>query len=443
MLRLLAPAAVAGAMLTTAPSALAAPVTAEAEAMSLPSGSGMVVSDSAASGGRALEIWSTATATGSVTSRATRRIAVRARGEQCQGAPRMTVAVDGRTALDVQVSATTWTDYAADLPLADGAHTITVRFTNDYLGSGCDRNLFVDRALLTSVAARPLPGQYLYVDPSTGAAAQAAAWRTSDPTDAALLDQIASQPQAAWFGDWSGDVQSAVNGYVSAAAAKGQVPQLVAYDIPERDCGSYSSGGATSADAYRTWIRAFAAGVGSRPAIVVLEPDALAGIDCLSAADQQRRYALLADAVRVLAANPTTYVYLDAGHDAWQPVSTIAARLQQAGVADAQGFSLNVSNFRAQSGLVSYGQAVAQALGVAHFVIDTSRNGLGPAPDGAWCNPPGRALGAAPAASTEYRLDWNLWIKRPGESDGTCNGGPAAGAFWPEYALGLAARATG
>ena len=120
----------------------------------------------------------------------------------------------------------------------------------------------------------------------------------------------------------------------------------------------------------------------------------------------------------------------------------MADRLARAG-ADAQGFALNVSNFRADPGLIAYGRAIASALGVAHFVIDTSRNGLGPDPSGAWCNPSGRALGAAPAASTEHRLDWNLWIKRPGESDGTCNGGPRAGAFWPEYALGLATRATG
>jgi cellulase/cellobiase CelA1 len=59
---------------------------------------------------------------------------------------------------------------------------------------------------------------------------------------------------------------------------------------------------------------------------------------------------------------------------------------------------------------MSYGQAIASALGVAHFVIDTSRNGLGPDASGAWCNPAGRALGAAPAASTDHRLDWNLWI---------------------------------
>jgi hypothetical protein len=401
----------------TAATATAAPVAVEAETLTLPSGSGQVVPG-------ALKIWSTATASGSFTSRATRRITVRARGEQCAGAPRMIVSADGRVALDVNVTATSWTDYAADLALNDGSHSLTVRFANDYRSASCDRNLLVDRVTLTSIAARPLPGAALYVDPASHANAK-----------------IAAQPQAFWLGGWSGDVRAAVGNIVSAAAAAGRVPALVAYDIPQRDCGSFSAGGQGSADAYRTWIRAFAAGIAGRRAIVVLEPDAIAGLDCLNATDRATRLSLLADAVRVLAASANTIVYLDGGHDAWQPVATMASRLAQAGIADAQGFALNVSNFRAQAGLVAYGQQLAAAIGVAHFVIDTSRNGLGPSPDGQWCNPPGRALGSKPGTPGDHRLDWNLWVKRPGESDGPCNGGPAAGVYWPAYADGLASRA--
>jgi endoglucanase len=409
--------ATTAALFICAAPAAAAPVTVEAETLSLPAGTGQ-----SASG--ALKIWSTATASGAFNSRATRRITVRARGEQCNGAPRMIVSVDGRVALDVNVSATSWTDYAADLPLSDGSHSLAIRFDNDFRSATCDRNLLVDRAQLTSVAARPLPGSSLYVAPVSG-----------------INPKIAAQPQAIWFGGWSGDVRAAVNNVVTAAAAAGRVPVLVAYNIPQRDCGSYSAGGSSSADAYRTWIRAFAAGIGSRKAIVVVEPDSIAGLDCLNATDRATRLSLLADATRVLAASANTIVYLDGGHDAWQPVATMASRLAQAGMQDAQGFALNVSNFRAQAGLVSYGQQLAAAVGVAHFVIDTSRNGLGPSPDGQWCNPPGRALGATPGTPSAYRQDWNLWIKRPGESDGPCNGGPAAGVYWPAYADGLASRA--
>jgi endoglucanase len=256
------------------------------------------------------------------------------------------------------------------------------------------------------------------------------------------MDKIAGQPQADWFGDWSGDIQSAVSARVTQIASSGALPILVAYDIPLRDCGSYSAGGATSATAYKTWIRAFAAGIGSRRAIVVLEPDALAGMGCLSQADQQTRLALLSDAVTVLGAQAGVATYIDAGNSAWQSAATMASRLQSAGVARARGFSLNVSNYLTTASQTSYGDQLSSLVGGKHFVVDTSRNGLGPSSDGQWCNAPGRALGNRATTSTGDALaDAFVWIKRPGESDGTCNGGPAAGQWWADYALGLARRA--
>jgi endoglucanase len=430
------------AALAAAPGAWAATQAVEAETLTPAPGSGMTFADARASGGRALLIWSTATAQAGVTTHAARRITVRARGDQCAGAPHMRVTVDGRVAMEVAVGATEWRDYAADLALSDGPHTLAVRFTDDAMAAGCDRNLRVDRVTFTSTAAQPLAGARFAVDPDSAAARQVAAWRTTRPADATLLEKISKRPQAFWVGGWSGDARAAVDAIVAAAATRGEVPVLVAYDIPQRDCGSFSAGGAASADAYRAWIRAYAAGIGGRRAVVVLEPDALAGLDCLDADGRASRLALLRDAVAVLTASAGTVLYLDGGHDAWKPVDEMAARLVAAGAADAQGFALNVSNFRAHAGLVAYGQAVAAAAGGKHFVVDSSRNGLGPAPDGAWCNPPGRALGAAPRVVHEtFRLDATLWVKRPGESDGTCDGGPPAGLFWPDYALGLASRA--
>lgn len=302
----------------------------------------------------------------------------------------------------------------------------------------------VPRATVAAAAGSsgvsPLAGMRFYVNPDSAVAQQALAWQSTQPADAAEMAKIAAQPTAAWFGDWNSDVTTAVSATVNAAAAAGEVAELVAYDIPERDCGGYSSGGATSASAYHAWIRSFAAGIGGHPAIVILEPDAIAGLSCLSAADQTTRLALLSDAVTVLSSLPGVHVYLDGGHAGWQPVSVIAARLAQANVAAAAGFSLNVSNFDATAGETTYGQSISAALGGKHFVIDTSRNGVGG--DGQWCNPSGRALGARPTAATGNPLvDALLWIKTPGQSDGTCNGGPSAGTWWPAYALGLAQRA--
>ncbi len=44
-------------------------------------------------------------------------------------------------------------------------------------------------------------------------------------------------------------------------------------------------------------------------------------------------------------------------------------------------------------------------------------------------------------ATGEPLADALTWIKAPGESDGTCGGGPPAGQFWVDYAIGLAQRA--
>jgi endoglucanase len=121
----------------------------------------------------------------------------------------------------------------------------------------------------------------------------------------------------------------------------------------------------------------------------------------------------------------------------------MAARLRRADVARARGFSLDVANFDATASEMGYGEAIARELPApTHFIIDTSRNGRGSAPGGAWCNPPGRALGTAPTTATGSPLvDAYLWIKYPGASDGTCNGGPPAGQWWPSYALELALNA--
>jgi endoglucanase len=117
--------------------------------------------------------------------------------------------------------------------------------------------------------------------------------------------------------------------------------------------------------------------------------------------------------------------------------------LKRANVAAADGFALNVSNFQLTANSVAYGKAVSALIGGKHFVIDTSRNGLGPAADGQWCNPGGRGLGTASTTVTaDPAVDAYLWVKLPGESDGSCSGAPAAGLWFPEYALGLAQRAT-
>jgi endoglucanase len=236
------------------------------------------------------------------------------------------------------------------------------------------------------------------------------------------------------------------------------------------------------------------------------------------------RFLMLNAAVDRLNQQPNVRVYLDGTHSAWLGVGDAADRLVKAGVERAAGFFLNVSNYQFTTNLVKYGTWISKCIaggdfvncpnqywnggpegtmiadllgpwtGVAlsrfgewsdtspvpelntsaydvrfgdvvpttHFVIDTSRNGLGPwAPTVAypdpqdWCNPPGRGLGPRPTSLTGTPLvDAYLWVKTPGESDGECTRGlgpagttvdpewgridPGAGEWFPEQALQLA-----
>ncbi len=355
------------------------------------------------------------------------------------------------------------------------------------------------------------PGTLFFpAKPNHGAKVQIANLTSSgNYADADLIREMISIPQAIWLTKGTPEsVQQDVKNIVQRAAGKGAVPILVAYNIPFRDCSQFSAGGAASVQDYEAWIDGFAAGIGSQKALVILEPDGLgiipwykqfrglpsqaadyewcrpAEADAATAADD--RFAMLNYAVDALKANPNASVYLDGTHSAWLGSGDAAHRLAQAGVARADGFFLNVSNYRLTEHLEKYGAWTAKCIwfatdpgswgnghfdwcasqyypanpndfstwvltdqwytdnvesqtwvpypgdaGLKHFVIDTSRNGQGSwtptatYPDAQdWCNPPGRGLGFLPTADTGNSLtDAYLWVKIPGESDGECTRG--------------------
>ncbi|MEU4657030.1 glycoside hydrolase family 6 protein [Streptomyces sp. NPDC023723] len=265
-----------------------------------------------------------------------------------------------------------------------------------------------------------------------------------DPRRAVIADRIAGRPAAVWFADFTPDTITArVRAVTSGGAAQDRVPVLVPYAIPDRDCGGHSEGGAPDLAAYADWIDRFAAGLGSAEVVVVLEPDSVAQADCLSDRERADRFAALARAGRVLkAANPKARVYYDAGHSGWHAPGKQAGWLKRAGAASAassDGIFSNVANFHSTADETAYDRAVLDALGGPAglgAVVDTSRNGNGAPADGAWCDPAGRRIGAAPTLRTgAARIDAYLWVKLPGESDG-CKGAP--GTFSPSYAYDLA-----
>jgi endoglucanase len=241
----------------------------------------------------------------------------------------------------------------------------------------------------------------------------------------------------------------------------------------------------------------------------------------------QIQYAISA----ILSKAPGASIFIDGTHSAWLGVGEAAYRLYKAGfqngVQQVQGFFLNVSNYEPTDQNNQFGTWVSMCLaagtpglgpdwmqnadtGIPHFdwcpgqydpatnyttvnytpdfaatvtagiqglmgtataqtkfVIDTSRNGLGPwtppanasYPDPQiWCNPPERGLGLRPTANTGTDLaSAYLWVKTPGQSDGSCNRGiansttdpewggttdPAAGVWFPAQALQLAELAS-
>ncbi|MEZ3178277.1 glycoside hydrolase family 6 protein [Streptomyces pimonensis] len=294
------------------------------------------------------------------------------------------------------------------------------------------------------ITQQPKESDPFWVNPDGNAARQVARLVEDGKKEQAdQIRKIAQQPVGEWISPENPEEQA--RGFTESANEAGRTALLVLYNIPHRDCGQYSQGGAADGDAYRAFVDGVAKGIGDRPATVILEPDAVLHLvdGCTPDEFHEERYDLLKGAIATLKDLRNTKVYLDAGNAGWGDPDQIHEPLKWAGVDQADGFSVNVSNFYSTEDSIAYGKQLSAKIGGKPFVIDTSRNGNGPYTEGAaderWCNPPGRALGETPTTRTADPLvDAYLWVKRPGESDGECKGGPKAGEWWPEYALKLA-----
>ena len=225
----------------------------------------------------------------------------------------------------------------------------------------------------------PFIGAKWWEDPYAQAHLRALRAKSKGDTETAeLMGKIAKNGGADWIGEWTPYVERWIEKRITLLNKNGALPYFVAYNIPKRDCGQYSAGGASKAQVYKDWITSFARGIGTRKAVVILEPDGLPLLKkCLSDADQKERIDLIRFAVHSFASLPQTWVYMDAGHSGWIPAPEMAERLKAAGIAEADGFSLNVSNYQATDVLMAYGKQLSALVGGKHFVIDTSRNGNG------------------------------------------------------------------
>jgi endoglucanase len=280
------------------------------------------------------------------------------------------------------------------------------------------------------------------VAPAESKAAKAADAGALAGDELAAAEYLAGQPTAYWLTpeiDPIGEVGERVLGLAAEAREQDAALAVVVYGLPERDCGNHSAGGLEDAD-YDTWtsqIGQALASVKDVQKIVVLEPDSLAlAPECGNVAE---RVSQLHDAVDRLK-NVDTWIYLDGGHSNWVAADEMASLIDRVDVRDdIRGFATNVSNFNPTTEEFAYAHDLAGILGWGHALIDTSRNGAGATSD--WCNPPDRLVGDAGGTYGDDVVDTNLWIKPPGESDGECNGGPAAGAWWPDASVELTREA--
>lgn len=283
------------------------------------------------------------------------------------------------------------------------------------------------------------PGQGTTVvasDLSKAAEAAEAEAAGTTPQRAALY--LSEQPTAVWITPENTSLEQVpdrITHLLEEAREQSATLAIVVYGLPGRDCGNHSAGGLDPV-AYTEWTTEIGAALQETadvPTIIVLEPDSLAlATEC---GNVRERAAQLRGAVEALAADHT-WIYLDGGHSNWLPVNEMAALIERVGVPDlVRGFATNVSNYNDTDDEVRYAHALSQRLDGEHALIDTSRNGAGS--NGEWCNPSARRVGDPGGELGDEVVDTNLWIKPPGESDGPCNGGPAAGLWWPQAAVTL------
>ncbi len=281
----------------------------------------------------------------------------------------------------------------------------------------------------------------LFVNPASSAAI--ASITATAPYEKKVFGYYASRSVAFWYGGWAGALEG-LKSVLASAIAQNQILTVVLYNIPKRDnSGGYSFGGTTSDD-YINWVKQAKDVVGDCPCIWIVEPDALADLDSLTEHEKVTRITLISKTVTLLKQSINSWVYVDAGNYSWRSAAEMAIRLWPAGIANADGFSCNVSGFGWLKESVEWCEELVKLLDGKHYVIDTSRNGAGPwsNPNGPawddWCNPPGRLLGEEPTIKPLKNCDAYLWVKPAGESDGACKGGPSAGEWYPSYALELA-----
>lgn len=279
---------------------------------------------------------------------------------------------------------------------------------------------------------------------------------TTYPALKAQIELVAEQQIAQWYTDRVDDTASLATQVVQTRCSSSSTyaasrPTVVVYGLPQKDCEHHfsSSGSNTDPASYRAFLQQLADAAGTRDIIYILEPDAV-GLLADNGCGNSNGYAEnLAVAIEVLSSNENADIYLDIGYwtlsddDKAAKVADIVKKVDTAG--KCRGISLNTSNYRSATEMEELCARFARVAGADYrCIVDSSRNWVAPS-SSEWCNVKSAGVGVLPTASTGYdHIDYFVWVKPPGESDGECSGqsadalaGPSAGTFFPEHFVQL------
>ncbi|PKX89408.1 putative cellobiohydrolase [Aspergillus novofumigatus IBT 16806] len=324
-----------------------------------------------------------------------------------------------------------------------------------------------------TASGNPFSGYQLYANPYYSSEVHTLAMPSLSSSLQPKASAVAQVPSFVWL-DVAAKVPT-MGTYLADIQAKnkaGASPPIagifVVYDLPDRDCaalasnGEYSiaNNGVANYKAYIDAIRAQLVKYSDVHTILVIEPDSLANLvtnlNVAKCANAQSAYLECVNYALKQLNLPNVAMYIDAGHAGWLgwpanlgPAATLFAKVytDAGSPAAVRGLATNVANYNAWSlsTCPSYTQgdpncdekkyinAMAPLLKSAgfdaHFIMDTSRNGVQPTKQSAWgdwCNVIGTGFGVRPSTNTGDALqDAFVWIKPGGESDGTSNSSSA------------------
>ena len=348
-----------------------------------------------------------------------------------------------------------------DLPTPPGADPLTG--ANFFIPGPAHGSAAGGIAQLLGVNTKTLPDSESWTsfarDLSFGPLAAKLAGNPGLAHQVAELSKIASQPEAQRFSIYSeGGGPGAIFGQAekifchNMTADPGSIPIINTYFLHP------ALGGCPTAQQVRAYGPTFrrrvdemAAATDRRPAVYLLELDAIGSSSCIDKIGSMPEWeADLRYEMNAMQALPHTVVYVEGGYSDSNSAAYTAKILNAIGVNKIRGFFTNDTHDNWTINEVKWAQKVSKLTRGAHFIVNTAENGNGPKVNrdrvkygnDDLCNPPDRGLGPMDTTDTALAgVDAFLWTHPPGNSSGSCGGGPASGTFWDARAVGLAARA--